>query len=136
MRVAKPVTLTDEQRATLMKWSRGRSTPARLVQRAKIVLAAADGRENKQIAADLGCTRRTVGIWRNRFVSAGIAGIERDAPRGGRPVSVRSRKEAAIIRKTTQETPPNATQWSVRSMARAVGVSKDTVQRVWKDNGL
>lgn len=136
MRVAKPVTLTDEERATLMKWSRGRSTPARLVQRAKIVLAAADGRENKQIAADLGCTRRTVGIWRNRFVSAGIAGIERDAPRGGRPVSVRSRKEAAIIRKTTQETPPNATQWSVRSMARAVGASKDTVQRVWKDNGF
>lgn len=136
MRVAKRVTLTDEQRATLMKWSRGRSTPARLVQRAKIVLAAADGRENKQIAAELGCTRRTVGIWRNRFVSAGIAGIERDAPRGGRPASVRSRKEALIIRKTTQETPPNATQWSVRSMARAVGVSKDTVQRVWKDNGF
>ena len=136
MRVAKPVALTSEQRATLVKWSRGRSTPARLVQRAKIVLAAADGQENKQIASELGCTRRTVGLWRSRFVSSGIAGIERDAPRGGRPMTVRGRKEAAIIRKTTQETPPNATQWSVRSMAKAVGVSKDTVQRVWKDNGL
>ena len=136
MRVAKPVTLTVEQRATLMKWSRGRSTPARLVQRAKIVLAAADGQENKQIAAELGCTRRTVGIWRRRFVAAGIPGIERDAPRSGRPVTVRSQKEAAIIRKTTQEMPPNATQWSVRSMAKAVDVSKDTVQRIWKDNGL
>ena len=136
MRVAKPVALTSEQRAMLVKWSRGRSTPARLVQRAKIVLAAADGQENKQIASELGCTRRTVGLWRSRFVSSGIAGIERDAPRGGRPMTVRGRKEAAIIRKTTQETPPNATQWSVRSMAKAVGVSKATVQRVWKDNGL
>jgi len=107
-----------------------------LVQRARIVLAAADGQKNKQIASELGCTRRTGGIWRSRFVSSGIAGIERDAPRGGRPVPVRGQKEAAIIRKTTQETSPNATQWSVRSMAKAVGVSKDTVQRVWKDNGL
>jgi transposase len=136
MRVAKPVVLTAEQRATLTKWSRGRSTPARLVQRAKIVLAAADGQENKQIAEDLGCTRRTVGIWRNRFLAAGVAGIERDAPRAGRPVTVRSQKEAAILRKTIQETPPNATHWSVRSMAKAIGASKDTVQRVWRDNGL
>jgi DNA-binding NarL/FixJ family response regulator len=69
MRVAKAITLTDEERATLVKWSRGRSTPARLIQRAQIVLAAADGRENKEIAAELGCTRRTVGTWRNRFVA-------------------------------------------------------------------
>ncbi len=58
MRVATTITLTDEERTTLTKWSRGRSTPARLIQRAQIVLAAADGRENKEIAADLGCTRR------------------------------------------------------------------------------
>lgn len=136
MRVAAAITLTDEQRTTLTKWSRGRSTPSRLVQRAKIILAAAEGHENKQIAEDLGCTRRMVGIWRNRFAEAGLAGIEKDAPRGGRPASARNRKEAEIIRKTTQETPANATQWSVRSMAKAVGVSKDTVQRVWSDNGL
>jgi transposase len=136
MRVAKAITLTDEDRATLTKWSRGRSTPARLVQRAKIVLAAAEGRQNKDVAAELGCTRRTVGTWRNRFAEAGLAGIEQDAPRGGRPTTVRDEKEAEIIRRTTRETPPNATQWSVRSMARAVGTSKDTVQRVWRDNGL
>lgn len=64
MRIAKAITLTDEERAALTKWSRGRSTPARLVLRAQIVLAAADGRENKDIAAELGCTRRTIGVWR------------------------------------------------------------------------
>ena len=136
MRVAKPITLSAKERATLTKWSRGRSTPARLVQRAKIILAAAEGRQNKDIAAELGCTKRTVGIWRNRFAAEGIAGIEQDAPRPGRRAVVREEKEAEIIRKTTQETPPHATQWSVRTMAKAMGVSKDTVRRVWRDNGL
>lgn len=136
MRVAKPITLSEQDRTTLTKWSRGRSTPARLVQRAKIILAAAEGRENKDIAVELGCTRRTVGIWRNRFAADGIAGIEKDAPRPGRRAVVREEKEAEIIRKTTQETPPHATQWSVRTMAKAMGVSKDTVRRVWRDNGL
>lgn len=136
MRVARPIVLTAGEEATLRKWSRGRSTPARLVLRAQIVLAAAEGRENRDIAAELGCTRRTVGTWRNRFAQQRLTGIERDAPRGGRKPSVRAAKEAEIIRKTTQETPPSATQWSTRTMARAVGVSKATVQRVWRDNGL
>jgi transposase len=136
MRIAKAITLTVEQRTMLTKWSRGRSTPARLVLRAKIVLAAADGRENQEIAAELGCTRRTVGTWRNRFADEGLAGIEKDAPRRGRTPAVRAEKEAEIIRRTTQETPACATQWSTRTMARAVGVSKDTVQRVWRDHGL
>lgn len=136
MRVAKTITLTEQERVTLTKWTRGRSTAARLVQRAKIILAAAEGRENKDIAAALGCTRRTVGIWRTRFAEQRLAGIEQDAPRGGRTPSVRSATEAEIIAKTTRETPPNATQWSTRTLAKAVGVSKDTVQRVWSDNGL
>jgi transposase len=136
MRIAKAIILTEQEQATLTKWSRGRSTPARLVLRAQIVLAAAEGRENKDIAADLQCTRRTVGTWRNRFASGRLEAIERDAPGRGRPPSVRTEKEAEIIRKTTQETPANATQWSVRSMAAAVGVSSATVQRVWSDNNL
>jgi transposase len=120
----------------LTKWSRGRSTPARLVLRARIVLAAAEGQESKDIAAELACTRRTVGTWRNRFAEGRLAALQKDAPRGGRPAKVRSQKEAEIIHKTTQETPKNATQWSTRTMARAVGVSKATVQRIWRDNGL
>jgi transposase len=136
MRIAKVITLTDEERGTLTKWSRGRSTPARLVLRARIVLAAAEERENKQIAADLGCTRRTVGTWRNRFANLRLAGIEQDAPRGGRKPTIRADFEAEIIRKTTQEPPRNATQWSTRSLAKVLGCSATLVQRVWSDNGL
>lgn len=136
MRVAIEIVLTGEERAKLTKWARGRSTPARLVLRAKIILAAADGRENKDIAAALGCTRRTVGIWRKRFAVERLAGIAQDAPRGGRTASQRAKYEAEIIRRTTQETPPNATQWSTRTLAKAIGCSASLVQRVWKDNGL
>ena len=109
MRVAKAVTLMVEERTTLLKWSRGRSTPARLVQRANIVLAAADGKRNDEIAADLDCTRRTVGTWRNRFASNRLEGIQKDAPRGGRKPTRRAAVAAEIVRKTTQEKPTNAT---------------------------
>lgn len=136
MRVAPAITLTEEERAVLVKWARGRSAEARRVERAKIVLAAADGAENRAIAAELGCTRRTVGTWRRRFAESRIAGIERDAPRSGRSASVRSAHEAEILRKTTQETPPDATQWSLRSLAEATGVSRSTIARIWHDHGL
>ena len=136
MRVAKTIILTDEERVTLTKWARGRSTPARLVLRARIVLAAADGRENQEIAVELSCTRRTVGTWRKRFAEERLSGIEHDAPGGGRTATQRMRFEAEIIRKTTQETPPNATQWSTRTLAQALGCDDTLVQRVWKDNGL
>ena len=136
MRRAVEIELTEEERTTLVKWSRGKRTQARVVGRAKIVLAAADGKRNKQIADELGVSQPTVGKWRNRFAKQRLSGIEKDLPRGGRKPSVRSNLEAEIIRKTTQELPHNETQWSVRTMARAVGVSKATVQRVWRDNGL
>jgi transposase len=136
MRVAKVVTLTDAERTTLLKWSRGRSTPARLVQRAKIVLAAANGRRNDEIAADLGCTRRTVSTWRNRFVASRLVGIEKDSPRGGRKPRRRAALAAEIVRKTTQEKPANATHWSTRSLGRAMNISASMVRRVWRDSGL
>ena len=101
MRIAKAVVLTANERVTLTKWARGRSTPARLVQRAKIILAAADGKRNDEIASVVGCTRRTVGTWRNRFAERRLTGIEKDAPRGGRTASVRAAKEAEIIAKKT-----------------------------------
>ncbi len=81
MRIAIAITLTAEERILLTEWSRRRSTPARLVLRAKMILAAAQGRENKDIAMELGCTRRTVGTWRNRFAEKRMVGIEADAPR-------------------------------------------------------
>jgi transposase len=136
MRVAKLVVLTDDERKTLTKWSRGRSTPARVVLRAKIVLLAAQGRMNKDIALDLATSTKTVCLWRSRFVEQRLGGIQKDAPRGGRSPDVRAKFEAEIIRLTTQEKPANRTHWSTRSMAKAVGCKQSMVSRVWRDNGL
>ena len=136
MRVAKEIVLTDEERTTLTKWSRGRATPARVVLRAKIVLLAAEGRLNKDIAVELDTSKKTVCLWRKRFAELRLAGIEKDAPRGGRTPDVRAKFEAEIIRKTTTEKPPNQTHWSTRSMARAVGCTQSMVSRVWRDNNL
>jgi transposase len=137
MRKAAVVCISDEDRAVLARWSRGRKTPARLVDRAKIVLLAADGLENKTIAAELEINEKTVGLWRRRFVEDGLAGIEKDAPRSGRRATVQyGAVEAAVVRKTTQEDPPNATHWSTRTMAAEVGISPASVRRIWKRNGL
>ncbi len=136
MRIAPRIELTQRERKTLQRWSRGRSTPARLVMRAKIVLSAADGMQNKDIAVELETSRKTVGLWRARFAAERLAGIEQDAPRGGRMPTVRAKFEAEIIRKTTQETPANATHWSTRTMAKVVGCKQSMVSRVWRDNGL
>lgn len=136
MRVAKDVMLSDEERSLLSRWSRGRSTPARLVLRAKIVLGAAEGMRNDAIAQELGCTRRTVGIWRNRFIESGIAGIEKDAPRPGRGPQIRQSVVQELLTKTTTQKPKDATHWSVRTMAEEVGVSRSTVQRIWNAHGL
>ena len=136
MRVAKPVTLSDKERARLTRWARGRSTPARLVLRAKIVLRAADGQRNDAIALELGCTRRTVGTWRERFLQARIAGIEKDAPRAGRRPRIQQRVVKEILALTTREKPEAATHWSTRSMAEKVGVSHSTVHRIWKAHQL
>ena len=81
MRVAPPVELDEAQRKTLSRWARGRSTPARLVTRAKIVLLAAEGKQNQEIAALVGTNRRTVGRWRSRFAKCGLAGMIREGTR-------------------------------------------------------
>ena len=136
MKTARTIELADDERRQLERWSRGRSTPARLVLRAKIVLLAAAGTMNKDIADQLQTSRKAVSLWRTRFAEKRVAGIERDAPRSGRKPSISARRVQLIVQKTTQERPANATRWSVRSMAAAVGVSKATVQRIWSANGL
>ena len=136
MRVAPPIRLTKKQRATLQQWSRGRRVAVRQAQRAKMILRAAEGESNQAIAARLGVKVHTVGRWRQRFAELGIPGIEKDLPRAGRPRRQRESIESEIIRKTTQETPKNATHWSTRSLARELSVSQSMVHRVWKANGL
>ena len=133
MRIAPEISLTDEQTLQLRAYTRRRKAERRLVERARIILLAAEGRENLSIAAELGISRHTVARWRNRFLKLGISGIERDAPRPGRR---RKLDAEEIVRKTTQEKPANATHWSTRSMAREAGVSEASVRRVWHANGL
>lgn len=136
MRVAQAITVSEEDRQTLKRWARGRRTPARLVLRAKIVMLAADGRLNKEIAAELNTGMKIVCKWRNRFAKVGLTGIERDAPRGGRPATRRAEIAAHIVRVTTTQQPRAATHWSVRTLAAELGTSPSMVQRVWKANRL
>jgi transposase len=136
MRRAPAVILNEVERQTLERWSRGRRTPARLVLRAKIVLGAADGKENLGIAEELGVGRLTVARWRLRFITHGLSGLEKDAPRGGRKPTIRSQVAQRIVEATTQTTPSDATHWSTRTLAESLGVSRSMVHRVWLANGL
>src|SRR5450432_3993999 len=122
MKSARSITLTTEERRTLLRWSRGRSTPARQVLRAQIVLLAAEGRMNQEIAEQLRTAKKTVSSWRTRFADRRLAGIERDAPRPGRKPAIRQATVRKLLAKTTQETPVGATHWSTRTMAKAVGI--------------
>ena len=136
MRRACEIVLSDEERSTLKRWARGRSTPARQVLRARIVLLAADGQDNIDIAPAVGTDRLTVARWRTRFAAQRVAGVERDAPRPGRPPVRREEAARRIVERTTQTRPTNATHWSVRTLAKDLGVSRSMVQRVWNANGL
>jgi transposase len=137
MRVAPPILLTDEQRQALAAAAASRTASVRFAQRAKMILLAADGNQDIEIAAQVGLQRQAVARWRRRFLESGMEGIAKDAPRGGRKRSARTdAKVRAIVQRTTRTTPPNATHWSTRSMAAAEGVSEATVRRVWREHGL
>jgi transposase len=136
MRVARPIILSPEQRRLLEQQSRARSAPSRLVERARIVLRAADGVQDKDIAAELTITAEKAARWRNRFLAGGMAALQKDAPRPGRPRIISVSKVKEILDKTTLETPAAGTHWSTRTMAAAVGVSEATVRRIWHANGL
>jgi len=133
VRVAQPITLTEQQQSRLQTYARGRSVARRLAERAGIILLAAEGRENLEIAEKLNISRHTVALWRKRFLELGVGGLEHDAPRPGRTRTIDADE---IVRRTTQENPPNATHWSTRSMARASGFSEASVRRVWHAHGL
>ena len=136
MRVAPSVELTDEQRQTLEQWARGRSLPARQVERARIVLMAANGELDVTIATKLGITNQKAARWRARFLTLGLAGLEKDAPRPGRTPSIPSSLVKTVIQRTTQERPSHATHWATRTMAAEVGISEASVRRIWKAHGL
>jgi transposase len=133
LRVAPVVELSEEQEVELTKLARSKRTSVRLSQRARIVLLAAQGLQNKDIAEQLGVGRVQVSRWRERYVEFGLEGIERDLPRGAPPVKVNVQK---LVELTTQGKPEAATHWSTRKMGAVLGVSASTVMRHWQANGL
>jgi transposase len=136
MRVATPIRLTPEQQSELDKVARSTSVSVRFAQRAQIVLKAAEGMQDIAIAQDLGITRQKAARWRARFARLGLEGLRKDAPRPGRKKKISTSKTRMVVRKTLEERPPNATQWSTRTMAQAAGLSEASVRRIWKAHGL
>ena len=120
VRIAPEIVLSEEERIELTKLARSKLTSVRLAQRARIVLLAAQGLQNKEIAVELGVGRVQVSRWRERYAQGRLAGIERDLPRGAPPVKV---DVARLVELTTQSTPEAATHWSTRTMAAELGVS-------------
>jgi len=136
MRITSQIILSPEENTVLVRWARGRSIPARLVQRALIITKAAKGTYSQDIALELGISRPTVQLWRERFLALRLDGLKKDAPRPGRIPSIPDEKVCAVVEATLHTTPPHATHWSVRSMAQAQGISRMAVQRIWKQHNL
>jgi transposase len=130
-----PIILTDDERCKLTDWSRRPTTAQRLALRANIVLAAARGRSNTAIAADLRVTLPTVRKWRTRFAEARLDGLA-DEPRPGAPRTVTDAQVEAAVTRTLEARPADATHWSTRSLARDLGLSQTTVGRIWRAFGL
>ena len=127
--------MTADERAELEGWARRRTSAAGLAMRSRIVLAAADGGTNTELAERLGLAITTVRRWRNRFVVDRLDGLL-DEPRPGRPRVVGDEKIAELITATLESTPSDATHWSTRSMAQHLGLSQSMVSRVWRAFGL
>ena len=134
-RVAVAIDLSVAERRTLDDLARRRRTSQGLARRARIVLLAAEGLENKTIAAELGAAADTVGVWRRRFAERRLEGLY-DEPRPGTPRRIGDDAIAETVRRTLEETPADATQWSLRSMARSTGYAPSTIHRIWRAFGL
>jgi transposase len=127
-RRAPPIELTGEERMTLEAAAAGRRTAVRDAQRARIILAAAAGRTNEEIADQEGLSRLSVGVWRQRFAREGLAGL-RDRPRPGKPPAYSEADRLRVIETACTQRPEAETHWSVRSLAGATGVGRATVHR-------
>jgi transposase len=128
--------LSHQRHHDFQRFARAHTLPARLVERARIILGAAQGRNTERIATQLGIARQTVARWRLRFAQYGLAGIEKDAPRSGRPRLILPDKIDEIVSKTTRETPPGATRWSTRTLAQSTRIRPSSVGRIWRAHGL
>jgi transposase len=130
-----PLSLTDEERGMLEQWTRRPTTAQALALRARIILACGVGKTNTAVAQELRVTGATVGKWRRRFGEQRLAGLL-DEPRPGAPRTVDDAAVERVVALTLESRPRDATHWSTRSMAAEVGLSKNTVQRIWHAFGL
>jgi transposase len=132
---AVPIELTAEERAQLEAWERRRSSAQALALRSRIVLAAAEGRGNTEIAARLGIAVSSVRKWRNRFAAHRLDGLT-DEPRPGRPRTITDAMVEEVIVRTLETAPKDATHWSTRSLAKELGLTQSAVLRIWQAFGL
>ena len=134
MRTGRPIpvlTVTTEERETLERWARRPKTSQALAQRARIILACANRKTNTEVAARLNITKQTVGKWRSRFLHKGLDGLL-DEPRPGTPRRLSDVEVERVLTMTLESTPKNATHWSSRSLAASCGLSRSSIQRVWR----
>ena len=129
------VVLSESEREQLESWARRGKSAQALALRSRIVLAAAEGLKNTEIAARLSVDHTTVRKWRTRFARDRLEGLL-DEPRPGRPRTVSDARVEEVIVKTLETTPKHATHWSTRSMAAEVGLSQSAVSRIWRAFGL
>lgn len=125
-----------QDREILDLLARAPKTPQRVALRARIVLGAAAGQSINGLAGELGVTRPTVMLWRQRYSEMGVDGLLKDAPRPGRKKRISPKKVETIVNATLHTKPKDGTHWSTRTMARAQGVSEATVRRIWNAHGL
>ena len=133
--IASEIRLVGEERAQLEAWARRPSSAQALALRSRVVLAAAGGQNNTEIARELGIGRPMVTKWRNRFAAHRLDGLT-DEPRPGRPRTITDEQVEEVIIKTLETTPRDATHWSTRSMAAEVGLTQNAVLRIWQAFGL
>ncbi len=134
-RPRKPIVLSEADREQLTSVARSRSLPHGLVTRAQLVLWAADGLANAEIATKLNLSQQSVCLWRRRYLERGIQGLH-DELRVGRPRSISDEMVASLVRKTLQTKPKDGTHWSIRAIARETRMSRPTVHRIWSAFGL
>jgi len=138
MRTGRPkaaLVVTDDERAVLTRWTARRKTGQGLALRARIVLGCAQGSSNTEVAKAVKVANATVGKWRRRFVEKRLAGLL-DEPRVGAPRQIGDDQIEEVVVKTLESTPRGATHWSTRSMAADSGLSRPTINRIWRAFGL
>jgi transposase len=128
--------LSPEDRATLEGWVADRNSPQKLVWRARIVLMWAQGDGLSSVVRATGKTKRTAYRWRDRYIARGIDGLKRDASRPSRKPPLSAEVIKRVVDMTLHEKPPASTHWSVRKLAKVVGLSPSSVQRIWRAHGL